>query len=1134
MRLNRLDLTRYGRFKDAQITMPLPPAETSDVTVIYGPNEAGKSTAFNAYLELLFGMKIRDHPYEFQFKRSDLLVGAELAIPSRGTMVLQRNSKRNQSLLDHQGRPIEETILSSALHGLSRDDYVERFSLNDDGLRAGGARIANAQGDLGQLLHAGVSGLTTIATTLEQMTAHVDRFYKKGGRGTELKVAKDRLAKISQELRASRLTPERERTLAAAKDDAKAEFDATDQGLENARLRQAALVAAQTWYDQAENIRQIDVKLAEFPDGPELPRGAEAAVASLVATISEKSLRVSEAKDALETLKSTISACPKDPLAEALAHELRQLDQLTFDDAPLQARAATAASDLDRRIADREALGAKINEALVALNMAGVPVESLVLTSIEVDDLANAAQAVVNLERDVIAAEAAATRARGQLVDAPPEPKDLSQLQATWDKWSAVADITLAKNAVATEKAQLVTAVASLPATWADLVAAGLPARETLLDLTRAFATAAADLATNKAELEARETAYELAQANRQTYEATPATIDATAIAETRRKRDAIWVEHRSALTAETAYEFEGAMHVDDDAQARFAEGQDARGQLVAARREEATARVLLDQAQERMNRVTEKHIELTKQATAIASALGLAPETNPAAFTDRHTALLQAAAIEAKVANAKAELDIHSTHHSAALQDMKKAANTVGIDCSDTDLPSRVQAALTLQDSVRQTWNRWTKAQQVLADLEQEATDATTDKEAAQKSLQSLINTLPLAGRTAGEILAALPNLRRLSQFHEEQSKLILRIETLENAIAQLDASALRIMAVTGAENDPKVTSLEVIEQDRIRISAEERAKEKRTSTQTEMTKEETARKQAETAIVDARAELVGWFKDQGADDLEPTQRVAVLSERDNLRNTRKAYDELRTSARAGVNNELFAEELAVLPDSSRAAAVDQLLKDAQHDRDQAFAAHREAIRLYKEAFDSDDQSNLTTEQATILEEIRAGARNAAVARLGVLAAKGALRRLAAERRTTMLGDVENAFVGITAPAWSRVDVWSQSEGEKLVGIKPDGSSVPVEDMSTGTMGQLYFALRVAGYRSFARDLGPLPMILDDIMETFDDDRAKAALQLCSDIGRSGQAIIFTHHAHLVELARKTIPDVNIVDMPG
>lgn len=124
----------------------------------------------------------------------------------------------------------------------------------------------------------------------------------------------------------------------------------------------------------------------------------------------------------------------------------------------------------------------------------------------------------------------------------------------------------------------------------------------------------------------------------------------------------------------------------------------------------------------------------------------------------------------------------------------------------------------------------------------------------------------------------------------------------------------------------------------------------------------------------------------------------------------------------------------------------------------------------------------------------------------VGVLAARGALRRLAAERRSGMLRDVEEAFVTMTAPKWKGVDVWSQAAGEKLVGIQPDGSTVPVEQMSTGTMGQLYFAPRLAEYRSFARDPGPLPMILDDIMETFDDTRARAALQLCAEIGSTGR----------------------------
>ncbi len=78
-----------------------------------------------------------------------------------------------------------------------------------------------------------------------------------------------------------------------------------------------------------------------------------------------------------------------------------------------------------------------------------------------------------------------------------------------------------------------------------------------------------------------------------------------------------------------------------------------------------------------------------------------------------------------------------------------------------------------------------------------------------------------------------------------------------------------------------------------------------------------------------------------------------------------------------------------------------------------------------------------LTTEQSTLLNELRDGAHRAAVVGLGVLAARGALRWLTTKRRSTMLRDVEEAFVTMTAPAWTGVDVWSQSKGEKLVGIR-------------------------------------------------------------------------------------------------
>ena len=56
MRLERLDLTRYGRFTDVRLQFPTPAPGGTDLHVIFGPNEAGKSTMFSAWLDFLYGM----------------------------------------------------------------------------------------------------------------------------------------------------------------------------------------------------------------------------------------------------------------------------------------------------------------------------------------------------------------------------------------------------------------------------------------------------------------------------------------------------------------------------------------------------------------------------------------------------------------------------------------------------------------------------------------------------------------------------------------------------------------------------------------------------------------------------------------------------------------------------------------------------------------------------------------------------------------------------------------------------------------------------------------------------------------------------------------------------------------------
>ena len=45
-----------------------------------------------------------------------------------------------------------------------------------------------------------------------------------------------------------------------------------------------------------------------------------------------------------------------------------------------------------------------------------------------------------------------------------------------------------------------------------------------------------------------------------------------------------------------------------------------------------------------------------------------------------------------------------------------------------------------------------------------------------------------------------------------------------------------------------------------------------------------------------------------------------------------------------------------------------------------------------------------------------------------------------------------------------------------------------------------------------------------DDLFVNFDDERAEAGFQVLAEIARSSQVLFFTHHPHLVEIAKAVV----------
>jgi uncharacterized protein YhaN len=92
-----------------------------------------------------------------------------------------------------------------------------------------------------------------------------------------------------------------------------------------------------------------------------------------------------------------------------------------------------------------------------------------------------------------------------------------------------------------------------------------------------------------------------------------------------------------------------------------------------------------------------------------------------------------------------------------------------------------------------------------------------------------------------------------------------------------------------------------------------------------------------------------------------------------------------------------------------------------------------------------------------------------------------------------------------------------------RLVGVRPGtGEIVPVSGMSDGTADQLYLALRLASLEAYLETNEPMPFVVDDILIKFDNDRARAAMEVLAGLSQKTQVIFFTHHRHLVDLAEE------------
>jgi uncharacterized protein YhaN len=130
------------------------------------------------------------------------------------------------------------------------------------------------------------------------------------------------------------------------------------------------------------------------------------------------------------------------------------------------------------------------------------------------------------------------------------------------------------------------------------------------------------------------------------------------------------------------------------------------------------------------------------------------------------------------------------------------------------------------------------------------------------------------------------------------------------------------------------------------------------------------------------------------------------------------------------------------------------------------------------------------------------------------------------------ILTRAKGLFIELTGGAYTglRADINERAEPILIAEDRTRGS-LDVAALSDGTVDPLYLALRLAVVQEHNATREPLPFVADDLLLHFDNTRVQAALRTLAKVAESSQVLFFTHHAHMVDLARAAVPATMLVE---
>lgn len=178
MKIKKIDFKAFGPFTDQSLNFN---SEIPGLHIIFGPNEAGKSSALRGLKALLYGFPERTRD-NFIHPNNKLLVGGCLQNPDGAEIAFLRRKKRKGDLVDADGHILPSSILNPFLHSIELSVFESLYGIDHEALVEGGRDILAQKGEVGQALFAAGAGISSLKRVLDDLDQEAEQLFKARGK----------------------------------------------------------------------------------------------------------------------------------------------------------------------------------------------------------------------------------------------------------------------------------------------------------------------------------------------------------------------------------------------------------------------------------------------------------------------------------------------------------------------------------------------------------------------------------------------------------------------------------------------------------------------------------------------------------------------------------------------------------------------------------------------------------------------------------------------------------------------------------------------------------------------------------------------------------------------------------------